>query len=410
MASEGGCDLGHGVFVTSLSNGEVNVSSPRFDLGWNAASPSMPGTAVVWEGEVYEVAARVDSGHGQRWVLRPWPESVTMRRVVQLDCALVASRFEHELSGRRRRRLRWWTIPILPLLGLAPGSVQQRLAEDWGVASGVATWSSALVEMLLGGFAVVQGLTVVFGGEWFMPTWLRWSIVIGPLLFFEALVRMVLAVANDEPVGSLLGWPLQLFTDESVAPSQSPNPIVRVTQGQGDAIEVVSLDYRRDWHAGGVLPYRGRWYRLDGAARQGREWVYRFLPCNPPEAGELSLGLRPRTTDHAPKPHHSAPSLVATTLITAAVTLGPRRDQEAWGAYLDVRPIWFTIVGAGAELIGGVFNLVRDLEGGLPVFVLLNGFLVAEGLVRLGAAILGRPMASLLGFVVRPLYRRLLPS
>jgi hypothetical protein len=101
---------------------------------------------------------------------------------------------------------------------------------------------------------------------------------------------------------------------------------------------------------------------------------------------------------------------VATTLVTAAVTLGPRRDQEAWGAYLNVRPVWFTIVGAGAELVGGVSNLARDLEAGLPVLVLFDGFLVAEGLVRLGAAILGRPMASLLGWIVRPLYRRLLPD
>jgi hypothetical protein len=301
-------------------------------------------------------------------------------------------------------------VPFLPLLGFAPGSVQQRLAEDWGVETGVATWSSAVLEMLVGGFAVVQGLAMFFGGEWFLPVWLRWSVFVGPLLFLEALVRMVLAAANDEPVGSLLGLPLRLLAGKSSASSETANPIVRVAEDQDDMIEVVCPDYRNDWYADGVLPYRGRWYRLDGAGRLGRDWVYRFRPSDPPPTGELKLELRPRSAQGGSSPPHAAPSLVATTLVTAAVTLGPRRDQEAWGAYLNVRPVWFTIVGAGAELVGGVSNLARDLEAGLPVLVLFDGFLVAEGLVRLGAAILGRPMASLLGWIVRPLYRRLLPD
>ena len=103
------------------------------------------------------------------------------------------------------------------------------------------------------------------------------------------------------------------------------------------------------------------------------------------------------------------PSFLRTMLTTAAVTLGPRSDQELWGAHLGMRPIWLTMMGAAAELAGGLVNLRSDLaSAGLGILV-LDFFLVGEGLLRLGSVATGRPMGSVFGWILRPLYRRSLP-
>jgi hypothetical protein len=55
-------------------------------------------------------------------------------------------------------------------------------------------------------------------------------------------------------------------------------------------------------------------------------------------------------------------------------------------------------------------DLGRDLEAGGAVFILLDLLLTVEGGLRLGAAISGRAMGSVLGLALRPLYRRHLPD
>jgi hypothetical protein len=67
-------------------------------------------------------------------------------------------------------------------------------------------------------------------------------------------------------------------------------------------------------------------------------------------------------------------------------------------------------MSAGAELVGGITNLGDDLGSGGVFLILLDFFLVGEGLLRLGSVVTGRPMGSVFGWALRPLYRRYLPS
>jgi hypothetical protein len=71
--------------------------------------------------------------------------------------------------------------------------------------------------------------------------------------------------------------------------------------------------------------------------------------------------------------------------------------------------VWLTVVGAGAELVGGFSNLGQDLGSTNRLLVFLDFYLVGEGLLRLGSAVLGRPMGSVFGWILRPLYRPFLP-
>ena len=394
------------------SGDELIVISPNLDLGWQSATGRAPGTAVLWRGHPYEVAARKTVGDGTLWSLRPWPEAVTMRAVLTLDAAGVAGCAERATAARRRDRGRWWALPLFPLLGLAPATMQQRFSERWGYSAEAATWTSAIVEILLGGFGLVQDLALAFGGEWFLPPWLRWAVFVGPLICVEGLVRLVLAGSLSEPVGSIFGLPLLLLEPEPARIESRPAPEVRALDEASGVLELVSPEYRPDWHGEGVLPYRGRCFTLERTGREGGSWIYRFVTCEDPGADLPRLRLRPSFVPPGPSPAAVAkpPSIIGTTLMTAAVTLGPRDDQERWASHLKVRPVWLTVVGAASELVGGIGNLDRDLETGTPLMILLGIVLVGEGLLRLGSAVSGRPMGSVFGWVLRPLYRRYLQT
>jgi hypothetical protein len=412
MGQASGEDLGHGVRVAPGSGDELIVISPNLDLAWQAASGRAPGTAVLWRDHPYEVTAKKIVGAGTLWSLRPWPEAVTMRAVLTLDATGVAKCAEQAKAARRRDRGRWWALLVYPVLGLVPATLQQRLSERWGFSAEAATWTSAITEILLGGFGLVQGLALAFGGEWFLPPWLHWAVVVGPPMCIEGLVRLTLVGALREPVGSIAGLPLLLLEAGPTKVEIKVAPEVRVLDEASGFLELVSPEYRPDWHGDAVLPYRGRFFVLERTTREGRSWVYRFVVSGDPGPDGTRLRLLP--PPGAPEPSRFAtakpPSIVATALMTAAVTLGPRDDQERWAAHLKVRPVWLTVAGAGAELVGGIGNLDHDLETGTPLLILLGIVLVGEGLLRLGSAASNRPMGSLFGMLLRPLYRRHLPD
>lgn len=410
MDATSGQDLGHGVRVIPGSAEELVVLSPHLDLGWRVAAGRTPGTAVLWGGRAFEVVARGVVGSGSRWALRPWPDAVAMRAVLRLDAAAVADLAAQAAAAKRRRRGRLWSTVVLPLAGLAPARIQERWSQELGFSPEAATWTSALAEIVVGGFGLVQGLALVFGGEWFLPVWLHWSVVAGPVLCLEGLVRLALAGGLQGPVGSVFGLPLLLLEAAPAAPPPQEGPAVRLLDESAEVLELVSPVYRPDWHGGAVLPFRGRAYRLERTDREGRAWVYRFVVVGGAAPGQTEL-LRLRPPAAAPPPAPDAaerPSIVATALVTAAVTLGPRADQEFWANRLWLRPLWLTVAGAGAELAGGVVNLGRGAASGAALFLIIDVFLVGEGLVRLGSAATGRPMGSVFGWVLRPLYRRFL--
>jgi hypothetical protein len=80
-----------------------------------------------------------------------------------------------------------------------------------------------------------------------------------------------------------------------------------------------------------------------------------------------------------------------------------------WAAELKINALWLTAMGAGAELIGGIANLQHDSRSSNIFLILLDFFLVGEGLLRMASVLAGRPMGSAFGWLLRPLYRGLLP-
>jgi hypothetical protein len=407
MASDHGEDLGNGVYVSPAENGQLVVTSPRLDLGWRPARGRVPGTAVVWHDQPFEVAARVAAGNGHRWDLRPWRDAGAMRNVVRLDVETVGAAAARAVADRRGERYRRGMLPLLPILGLAPATFQKRWESEWLFPAELATWVSAAVECLGGGVGLVQTAALIAGGEWFLPPALRFMAVAGPLFILEGIVRLVLVAGNQEPVGSVLGLPLALFAKTTPPDAPATEPEVRLFDDASGVLELVSPVNRSDWGHDGLLPYRDRWYVLERADREGRVWTYLFTRHRGGPENRRVLSLRPPTSTEFVAPRHSSPppSILRISLVTAAVTLGPRADQERWAGHLGVSARWLTVAGAAAEFVGGLTNLGRDAPSAGPIFVMLDVFLILEGSLRLLSALGGRPMGSVFGWLLRPLYR-----
>lgn len=409
MDFERGEDLGYGVYASPSTGDELIVFSPRHSLGWRAAKGKAPGTAVVWRDKPFEVVDRFEAGRGERWVLRRWREATAMRDVFTLDVEAVREIAERSIAETRARQIRRSTCLLLPLLGLVPAGLQKHWAEEWGFNAERATQVSAVFEMLAGGLGILQIAAAAFGGDPFMPLVLAYP---GPLLFAFGAVRLALVFADGEPVGSPLGLPLLLLTPRSTPASHRPTPVVRSVDEVNGMLELVSPILRRDWDRDGTLRFRGNLYRLRKTGQEGHNWVYLFGRCEDGASGGRTLRLTPPPA--APYvPRHALsepPSIIRTALVTAGVTLGPKPDQELWGEHLGVHPMWLTLMGSGAELLGGVVNLRNDLGPEAGFLVVLDFFLVGEGLFRIGSALTGRPLGSVFGWVLRPLYRRWLPG
>ncbi len=407
-----GEDLGFGVRAAPSVNSEVVVVSRSLDLGWHVRAGSTPGTAVMWRGEPFEVVALARGGAGLRWTLRRWDESEVMRTVSTLDGPMVAALGAAVQAERSGRRTRLVTLALLPLLGLAPARLQRRWNNSWAFPSVLATWSSAFAEFLFGALGTLQLVFVAFDGNAFLPSWLEWLQIVGPPLVVSGIVRMAQVAGNGEPIGSPFGLPLAILDRGAQPAAQQVRPEVRRVDEVAGTLELASPIHRSDWDLDGVLSYQEKRYRLAATRREGTTWVYVFAALAAEDAGDPKLRLLPpagRTMEDLPSAG-PRPSILGTALLTACVTLGPREDQERWARHTGIRPIWLTLVGAGAEVIGGFVNLTGDSHGELSVFLLLDLFVFGEGLVRLAGAVLsGRPVGSVFGWLLRPLYRKRLP-
>jgi hypothetical protein len=408
MTPEHGEDLGHGVYASPSPDGELIVTSRRLDLGWRAADGRVPGSAVLWGKRSYEVLGRTEVGQGHRWTLRRWDEASAMRGVFKLEresVEQIAGQVADEVRGARTRRS---TVVLLPLIGLAPARLQKHWTGSWGLNAERATHVSAICEILVGAVGIIQVGASAFGGETFIPSWLAY---LGVVLFGSGCVRLALVAADGEPVGSVLGLVMLPLMPKSAPETPEMAPSVRLFDREAGTLVLETPVLRRDWDRDGVLSFRGDSYRLERTEHEGRSWVYSFARSEHEDGEERALRLAPPSSSPLPRPapDPDAPSFLRTMLITAAVTLAPAADQEKWSAELSIRAIWLTFMGAGAELVGGIANLQRDLGSPHQLLVLLDFFLVGEGLSRLGSAFIGRPMGSVFGWLLRPLYRRHLP-
>jgi hypothetical protein len=393
--------------VSTLPDAGVLVRSERLRLPWSARSGRATGTAVLLAGVPFEVVDRQRAGSGEAWTLHPWPEGEAMRGVFPLDEAWVAG-LERERVGDRRARLRWWLLPLVPLLGSVPASLQSVWERQWGFPAAMATMLSALGELALATVGVVHVLASAVSGTGMAAGPLTWLGVASPVLLVEAFVRLKHVAAAGEPIGSALSLPLALLAPARQAAVSGSAPEVRGFDRDAGSLELGSPIHRADWSADGVLWYRDDPYRLASVGREGRGWIYAFGRLEAAAEGP-ALRLLPPAGRPLPSTRGHPPGLARSTVATALACLAPRDLQEAWARRIDVRPVLLTVLGAGAECCGALINLESGAGTGSSVALALNLVVLVEGMTRftllLGS---GRPAGSVLGLALRPLLARLL--
>jgi hypothetical protein len=170
-----------------------------------------PGTAVSWDGEIFEVrAAEPLPGGGVRYRLEPWRDEHAIRRMEHYDAANEAARAADRTDQRRRVGARGLSIVLAPLAGLLPGRVQERMETEVGAPAVAMTVSSAVPLLLLGVWGAVQravGGQLSGGPE--LPEWLLPSMPVAMYLVLESVLRLTSAIAMARPMGSLpvvLAW------------------------------------------------------------------------------------------------------------------------------------------------------------------------------------------------------------
>ncbi len=406
------CDLGHGVRVMPGDGGRIVVLSADFDLGWRLREDGRPGAAVMWEGSGFEVVERAAWRRGARWILAPWTGEDVMRVVLPLDRDSVVAAARAARAGARAARLRPWLLIGAPILGLAPASVQRRWRDDIAFPATLATALSAISEIVVGSMCVVELMLSAFGDESLFP-WIPEPVVpLGLVIFVEGAIRMAHVVSENGPLGSLVGLPVTLLERRKSPPSEPiPAPTVENFDASTGRLELLSTIHRRDWDEPGFLPYRGEVFSLAAIDRLGKDWVYvfhRVVDADQPPAATLRLAPpRSKMEGRSFADQRGAAEIV---LLSIAATLAPRRFQERWARELGVRPFWFTLMGASAELIGGVTNL--DAPGDPKVLmVLLNLFFCAEALVRFCSLLFrGRPLGSVFGVPLAAILEKRLPE
>jgi hypothetical protein len=335
----------------------LRIDSP-WEKPWKARLPGgatsapFPGTTILFEEALYEVVGAEAVGDRFLYLLRPWEEASPTRQVLPYSvesCEAAAREREEHLRRLRQGHFLSW---LSPLVGLLPGEDQRRIERDHGISASRATLLSALILLGPSVLAVVRGLATLMADRAGLAHEVPWDTLmpLSSYLMVESLVRLGAAGYAGEPLGSLfVAFPTLAFravADAIRGGEGRPRPA-----GGADERQEL-LDRKRTW-VETLAPF---WGLLDAATQQRLAELYEF-----------------------DAPRHTG-----------------------WSA-----------LGVGLfAIFDGVlaFHYLGSRQGGPGDFLMLlaAAYLVWESLVRMKRSRSGEPAGSVLGWILKPLARRLL--
>ena len=223
----------HGSDRVRAAGDKIRLFS-RISKGWQPRVPATnirgehPGTAVLWDEQYYEVIeAGVMQGGGVRYVLAAWRDEHVFRDFQVYDDdseARLAADFEQAKRQRSRGKLVWLSSMVL---GHLPAPVQNRLANEYGVAAPRMTALSTIPSVVLLGICV----WLYVGAKLDMtrspvPGWV-WMITMFMLL--DSAVRYLGYMTTHRAMGSVPGTIVYAVLT-LIAPKQFPWPRERGIQ------------------------------------------------------------------------------------------------------------------------------------------------------------------------------------
>jgi hypothetical protein len=188
------------------------VIACRFDKGWQGrlrerlTRADFPGTAVAWEGELFEVVqVRELAGGALEYLLDTWHEENVLRHVEGYDSASELRRAKERERARKRERYRRRLTLLAPLVGLLPAEVQLEIESEYGVSAQRSSFLSAALFALLGGVLIALCVGILIQEKRVVPLLL----LPGVWLAGTSTTRMLLVMLIERPAGDpvlAFGW------------------------------------------------------------------------------------------------------------------------------------------------------------------------------------------------------------
>lgn len=199
----------HGVDrVRPLADGRWMLTTPS-SKGWQARSLAVgtrahPGTAVLWDGECYEVIAAESRGETVQYVLAEWDGRQAIRRAERYDAESEAGRAVAMRDAAADARTRRTLVMLMFFTGQLPNPVQEEWELRYAFPAARATMSSAVPIGVLGALFTIMLIVMMFGAGFGIPVgFTKWA-VIGPYLLLVSGIRITSAV-DGRPMGTPAG-------------------------------------------------------------------------------------------------------------------------------------------------------------------------------------------------------------
>jgi hypothetical protein len=193
--------------IRVADDGTIDVTSRLPKSGWVARTPrtlttrERPGTAVLWDGDCFEVIDVVVLQQGVRYVLAPWSDAESMRVTSRYDEEAEAARAAERRDLIRRERQRRAVNFFAIFTGHLPGAVQQKLADEVNVNAPRLTIASVLPE-----WAILIAIAFYCAGRLLAEEPVPVALALfAVFLGLDGTIRFKLAFVDGRACGSIFG-------------------------------------------------------------------------------------------------------------------------------------------------------------------------------------------------------------
>ena len=196
--------------VEESEEGRISLISSSHK-GWRGRSPAAPtrrsvhpGTAVTWDGALYEVTeARPLPSGDVHYLLARWDDAQAIRTLERYDAPTEEARSREQRGRANAVKKRRAAILLAPLLGHLPGEVQERMESEFGAPATKMTVASALPLFVLGILGAFASFVSAVGGS---PEPLpELPLPLSLYLAFESYFRLSAVATESRPMGSIPG-------------------------------------------------------------------------------------------------------------------------------------------------------------------------------------------------------------
>ena len=209
--------------------GRWTIVSP-VTKGWRRRRPGTrttaehPGTAVDWDGALFEVVAAEPAGSGVRYTLAPWEDRHTIRVLEPYDEASETRRARERLDARQRSGKRRLLLLLSPLAGHLPAEVQERWEQEYDAPASLLTIVSALPLFVFGFLSAFSLAIRAITGVVLLPLPEK-VLFFGVYLFVESGFRLSVGWSEGRGAGSAAGhvaWEIARRLRPGLAPAGGP--------------------------------------------------------------------------------------------------------------------------------------------------------------------------------------------